>query len=1152
MKCRWRGALLGFATGLLLLPPLQAQQHLVLGMFAYRPKPVLEQRYQPLADYLTEKLPDSTVELRVLELDEIEAALAANQLDLIFTNPSHYIRLRKENHLSGAVVTLLRHVQGKALATLGGVILTPVDSDIHRLANLKGRHIAIPGSRYLGGYQAQAYELMLSGIDLQKDVRLSAVGSHDGVIDSLLAGNAEAGFVRTGVLEQMSAEGKLPNGRLRVLNELHLMGFPLRVSTRLYPEWPVVALPRLNERLGRLVASALLALDEAHPAAKAAGIAGFTTPADYLPLDKLARVLHLPPYHIPAEIKLVDIWHDYRTSILLSLMGLISILIMLIALSKRNHQLGQLNTERQASENRFREMFDNMSDGVAIYAAVDQGNDFVFREHNKAGQRYARLAREETIGKRVTELFPGIGDMGLLEVFKQVWQSGEPAHFPLTHYRDGRIGQWVENYVFRLPNDEVVAIYNDVTASRQADENLRRAAMVFENAREGIMITNAIPEIIDVNEAFLNITGFQRDEVMGKNPHILSSGRHDLNFYQGMWKSLIDKGFWSGEIWNRRTDGQIYAELLTISSIRNERGEPQQYIGLFTDITAQKENESRLEHIAHYDALTGLPNRVLLADRLDQDMRHARRRLQRLALIYLDLDGFKEINDIYGHQSGDLLLIQVARNMKDALREGDTIARLGGDEFVAVLIDLSLNEDGIALFKRLLDAASRPVKIGNQHLRVSASLGVSFYPQEDDMDAEQLIRQADQAMYQAKIAGKNCYHIFDTEQDRQLRGLHEGLESIRKGLEDRQFELFHQPKVNMSSGEVIGTEALIRWNHPTRGLLLPMEFLPVIEDHPLIVELGDWVLQNAMEQIERWARQGLTLSVSVNIAARQLQQDDFIEGIRQLLARFPHIEPSRLVLEVLETSALDDLGTISDVISGCRSLGVGFALDDFGTGYSSLAYLKRLPVSQLKVDRFFVRDMLDDPDDFAILEGVIGLANAFRLEIVAEGMETAEHGAMLLQLGCELAQGFGIARPMPAAQLQGWIANWNPEPAWSAVRAVSRDKQSVLFACVEHKAWVKKVIAYLQTEAGPQPLMDHKQCRFGSWLAKEILHQSGQTDEILEEIDQLHQQIHQLASHLLAAQNENKQALQTGIEQLKATRDALLAQLRRLAGIFSL
>lgn len=563
-----------------------------------------------------------------------------------------------------------------------------------------------------------------------------------------------------------------------------------------------------------------------------------------------------------------------------------------------------------------------------------------------------------------------------------------------------------------------------------AESRLQMAASVFTHAREGILITDCQGNIIEANQVFADITGYSREEALGKNPRFLQSGLHDKDFYSALWQSLLQTGNWYGEVWNRRKNGELYAAMMTISAVQDIHGITQNYVNLFTDITPLKEHQRQLEYIAHYDALTGLPNRVLLADRLKQAMARSHRNGRSLAVLYLDLDGFKAVNDQHGHDTGDQLLVNISHRLKEVLREGDTLARIGGDEFVVVMVDLERPQDYEAVLNRLLSVAAEPVTLNQHLLLVSASIGATLYPQ-DDADADQLLRHADQAMYLAKQAGKNCYHLFDIAKDIAVKTQRESLEHIRIALDRKEFVLHYQPQVNMRTGEIVGAEALVRWQHPERGLLSPAHFLPVIEDHPLSIELGDWVINDALQQIAHWQHLGLLIPVSVNIGALQLQRSEFVTQLAAQLAAHPQVPPAYLQLEIVETSALEDIAEVANIMRRCRDLGVSFAVDDFGTGYSSLTYLKRLPAELLKIDQTFVRDMLDDADDLAIVKGVIGLANAFHRQVIAEGVETVAHGELLIPLGCELAQGYGIARPMPAVDLPAWAANWKPAPAWT-------------------------------------------------------------------------------------------------------------------------
>jgi diguanylate cyclase (GGDEF)-like protein/PAS domain S-box-containing protein len=697
-------------------------------------------------------------------------------------------------------------------------------------------------------------------------------------------------------------------------------------------------------------------------------------------------------------------------------------------------------TDRKRAEETLRrseERFSKAFHASPLMASISRANDGRYIDANANFERDFGWKREELIGRTSLEvgLWPN-------EETRRPWAA------MLT--RDGRVVDWETTW--RHKNGElrtisisaetvdiadepcILAFVMDITARKRAEETLQLAASVFTHAREGIMITNADGIIVEVNDAFSHITGYSREEALGQTPNILSSGRNTPDSDSETWQALEEQGHWHGEVWNRRKNGEAYAELLTVSAVRDASGRTTNYVALFSDITPMKEQQQQLEHIAHYDALTNLPNRVLLADRLQQAMAQSQRRNQSLAVVYLDLDGFKPINDLHGHGVGDELLIALAQRMKAALREGDTMARLGGDEFVAVLSDLDAANDCEPVLARLLQAASDPVTAGGVVLRVSASIGVTFYPQ-DPSDADLLLRHADQAMYLAKQTGKNRYHLFDIAQDAAVATRHESLERIRRALDQREFVVHYQPKVNMRTGAVIGAEALIRWQHPEHGLLPPADFLPIIENHRISIELGEWVIDTALLQMSAWRAAGLVMPVSVNIGARQLQREDFVSRLSGLLEAHPDIDAQFLELEVLETSALEDITHVSEVMHACRTLGVQFSLDDFGTGYSSLTYLKRLPAESLKIDQSFVRNMRDDPDDMAIVEGIIGLAAAFHRRIIAEGVETVAHGELLLQLGCELAQGHGIAQAMPPGELPGWVATWRPDAAWTAGRS---------------------------------------------------------------------------------------------------------------------
>lgn len=692
----------------------------------------------------------------------------------------------------------------------------------------------------------------------------------------------------------------------------------------------------------------------------------------------------------------------------------------------------------------------------------------------------------------------------------------------------------------------IVIMLEDITEAKEADERLRLAATVLEHASEGIFVTDLQGNILRANEAFTRMTGYSHQEAVGRNPSFLRSDRHDQVFYVGLVQALRESGRWQGEIWNRRKDGTLFAAATTITTVLDLHGEPQYYVALFSDITPIKEQERQLLHIAHFDPLTGLPNRVLLVERLRQRMINARESGQFLAVAYFDLDAFKKINDSHGHAAADRLLVSVAAHMKRTLGEADALARISGDEFVVVSSGLSGPQDVPQVMGRLLRAVSQPVKFGDSVLQASASAGVTLYPQSADVDADQLLRQADKGMYAAKLAGGNRYHLFDPEEDRSARGRLEELGRIRQALRAGEFILHYQPKVNMATGELVGAEALIRWQHPERGLLLPAAFLPVIEEDELAVEVGEWVIETALSQTARWASEGHRLTVCVNVAAMQLQQPDFANRLQQLLDAHPEVDPACLELEVLESSALEDVALVSRVIDACQRMGVSVAIDDFGTGYSTLTYLKHLPANVLKVDQSFVRDMLDDPDDLAILQGVIGLATAFRRVPVAEGVETVGHGVLLLKLGCRIAQGYGIARPMAAEYLLPWHRQWQPDPSWMQCTVVSPSDWPVMVAEVEMRSWLRTLEAYLAGDEADPPELDPDRCRIAAWLETERLGSRGEAPALLQ-FDRLHRANHEAAQRVVDLKKSGRtaEALVLLAETLP-TRKQMHACLKRL------
>jgi len=557
----------------------------------------------------------------------------------------------------------------------------------------------------------------------------------------------------------------------------------------------------------------------------------------------------------------------------------------------------------------------------------------------------------------------------------------------------------------------------NLLARKRTERQLRLAAHVFDYSGEAILITDRDNLIIEVNPAFTRLTGYVIDEVRGKNPRLLSSGRTTREEYQAMWQAVTEKGMWQGEMWDRHKNGEIYPKMLTISTVRNVRGEIDYHIASFSDIREQKAVEERIRHIAHHDALTGLPNRLHLSIALEQALANAHRKRTELAVMFIDMDRFKLINDTLGHHVGDLLLIEVAKRLRGCVRESDIVARLGGDEFVVVITGITEKMVAASVAGKLLCALSELYEIDEHQLHSSPSIGISVFPH-DGQDAKTLMKNADAAMYHAKDQGRNNAQYFTAEMNTAAGRRLELEHDLRNALANQQFELHYQPKVCAKTSRICGVEALVRWRHPARGLVSPLDFIPLAEDTGLIEPIGAWVLDEACRQLAAWRALGIgELSMAVNLSAHQLRSPDLINLVGLTLCRHA-LRENDIELEITESVAMTNPERAIDQLHALRTLGVKLAIDDFGTGYSSLAYLKNLPIQTIKLDRSFVRDIETDANDAAISAATISLAHTLGLEVVAEGVETeAQRDFLTVKHCCDILQGYLFGKPEPATTL---------------------------------------------------------------------------------------------------------------------------------------
>ena len=682
---------------------------------------------------------------------------------------------------------------------------------------------------------------------------------------------------------------------------------------------------------------------------------------------------------------------------------------------QRTHEIEQAHADLEATLNAVPDLL------------LEIDTNGVLHGHHRHQDTLTAHGHDDITGKNIADFLPADAVHMIQQSMAEASQHGRASG--AEYVVDSPMGpQWFELSMAAKsqhgdktnvgPASRFIALARNVTARKEADLKSQLAAQFFDGSNEGLLITDANQRITQVNPAFTVITGYPPEAAIGQKPNMLASGRHDQAFYESMWREIESNGYWQGKIWNRRRNGEEYAEWLSISRIQARQGQATHYVAIFRDISRQMEQEARIRDLAYFDSLTGLANRVLLRDRVQHDLSLARRHNTALSLLFIDLDHFKHINDSLGHQVGDQLLIQVAQRIKSLLREQDTVARMGGDEFV-VLLPETKSGGAAHTAEVVLQALSKPYEIGAQELTVTPSIGIAMYP-EDGQDFEGLYRCADTAMYRAKQEGRGRHAFFTREMQAQaVRRLH--LENaLRRAIDGGEFTLYYQPQIALQTERLVGVEALLRWTHPELGQVSPAEFIPVAEYTGQIVPIGQWVLQEACRQMRQWQLQGLpAVVIAVNMSAVQFRQSDLVGQITRTLDS-TGLAPELLELELTESAAMHDPEAAVATIGRLHALGVRLSIDDFGTGYSSLSHLKRFQLHKLKIDQSFVRDLTDDQDDARIVETIIQMARSLGLSTVAEGVETEAQRAFLQQRGCDELQGYLLARPLPANDLESW------------------------------------------------------------------------------------------------------------------------------------
>ena len=694
-----------------------------------------------------------------------------------------------------------------------------------------------------------------------------------------------------------------------------------------------------------------------------------------------------------------------------------------VSIKENISELREVMTRLQESETRFRGAMSVMLEGLAILSP--QG---VFIYANRAAEEILGCAEGSLQGRLITDIgLDRLAEDGALLAPEDypstvsLRENREIRNFVLGYRSTDHSVRWVTTNTspLRVGQDGdpgVVITLSDITQRRRVEEQLKLAFEAIRCSGEGILITDADQRILSANPAFEVVTGFSAEEVVGRTPADFASNRHDSSFFAGMREMLESTGHWQGKVWNRRKDGQVYPEWLGVSAVQDEDGRSKFYVFIFSDMTERQAAQEHIEFLAHHDPLTGLPNRLLLRDRAEQAQAQAGRLHSRVALMFLDLDHFKTINDSLGHPVGDALLKVVVERLKSCVRESDTISRQGGDEFIILLNDVRDSEAVSRVADKIQQCMGEHIVLGEHKLMTSFSIGVALYP-DDGQDFDSLLQKADTAMYHAKEAGRNAHRFFTEQMNLQVVE-HMTLQTqLRKALENKEFVLHYQPQVDLHEGKIIGVEALIRWNSPESGLVSPAKFIPVAESSGLIVPIGAWVLNEACRQARAWQEAGLPpFVVAVNLSAVQFKRMDLVNTVINALV-LSDLDSQWLELELTESILIQDADATLDLVRRLKSLGVKLSVDDFGTGYSSLAYLKRFAVDKLKIDQSFVRDLARDPDDAAIVRAIIQMAHSLKLKTIAEGVEEEEVANLLRLFHCDEMQGYWFARPMPAEQI---------------------------------------------------------------------------------------------------------------------------------------
>jgi len=983
-----------------------------IGVLAFRSKAETLKEWQPTANLLSKSIPGEHFVIVPMDYPELREAAKTGSVEFIITNSGHYVFLE---HLYGItrIATMMKYKNGAWLDRFGGVVFVRSDrKDIQHLKGLSDKHIAAVDQDSLGGYAAPMHALQQAGVDLLT-LHLSYTGMpHDSVVYKVLSKEADAGFVRTEVLEKMAKEGKITLDSIRILDPVNYDHFPYLISTSLYPEWPIARMPKTSLRLADSVVIALLGQKQNVPNE---GDITWTAPLEYQQIHEMFQALRLPPYDVIAPVTLVDIYEQYKYFlIIIWILGFI-ILIGIIKEFRRQQLLRQLMSEQIATdkklldESRKNETLLRMSgDGMHI---LDENGNIV-----QVSDTFCKMlgySHEEMVGMNVNQWDVAVP----LEKILQNIQSpfSEAKIIQSIHRRSDGTTYDAEVTVSRFVIDNESFIYcsaRDITDRIHTQIQTQLAALVYEHSSDAIVIADKNNRIISTNPAFESLTGYSFNEIEGKSTDLLNSGKHPMAFYQIMWDSINSNNFWEGEIIDRRKNGSIFSKWLTIRAIRNEKNEPYRYIAIFSDINDPEEAKKTIWYQANFDTLTGLPNRNMFLYRLEKELQDIERTHMPLALMILDLDHFKEVNDTLGHEQGDILLQEAAERISRCLRKNDTIARLGGDEFTIIISQLDAPDILDTIANAILAELSHAFILNGESVFISASIGITIAPT-DSTQPDILFINADQAMYAAKKDGRNRYRYFMSSMQENIHKRMKLINELREANETEQFVLYYQPIVNARTGEVHKAEALIRWQKADGTMVSPADFIPLAEETGLIIQIGSWVFKEGLKRLSIWREHyDPIFQISINKSPVQFRNEKLeYTGLLNYLEEYK-LPAEAVTVEITEGLLMEQTPIVRQQLTDLMYQGVSLSLDDFGTGYSSLSYLKKFDIDFLKIDQSFVKNLHHDNNDKVLCEAIIAMAHKLGIKVIAEGVELQEQADFLLSIGCDFFQGYLFARPM--------------------------------------------------------------------------------------------------------------------------------------------